>query len=84
MSEDSLLLQGIALYCTVLYCTVLYCTVQVSEDSLLLQGIAARDFGHIHYTDQEVCLAVLLGRGHQVDLINTCNVRTVYLLRHGQ
>ena len=24
VSEDSLLLQGIALYCTVLYCTVLY------------------------------------------------------------
>ena len=47
----------------------------MSEDSLLLQVIAARDFGHIHYTDQEVCLAVLLGRGHQVDLINTCNVR---------
>ena len=58
MSEDSFLLQEIALYFT-----VLYCTVQVSEDSLLLQGIAARDFGHIHYTDQEVCLAVLLGRG---------------------
>ena len=35
----------------------------LSEDSLLLQGIAARDFGHIHYTDQEVCLAVLLGMG---------------------
>ena len=36
---------------------------EVSEDSLLLQEIAARDFCHIHYTDQEVCLAVLLGRG---------------------